>query len=301
MSDNNNNNQKESLWTCFCRRFGRKENVRETLEDLIEEAADSDDSCDNLSSQEQLLLNNVLYLKDKRCGQIMVPRAEIVAFQKDGTVQDLGLLMTEKGHSRVPIYDQSLDDIIGMVHIIDVAKALMKGQQKAKASMLAGNKLKFVSPSMHVLDLLNFMQKNKVHMALVVDEYGGIDGLVTIEDLLEEIVGDIEDEYDIDAEPEIKQQGKNVIMADGSAELEDIKEKTGLDLAKNIEDYEDDVDTLGGLICTMLERLPQRGEVIEAADNVNFRIIDVDSRCIKKVMIVKRHEQEAKETTEATK
>lgn len=295
MSDNNNS-VKENLWNCLCRRFSHKENVRETLEDLIEEAADNEDVCGNLSSQEQLLLNNVLYLKDKRCGQIMVPRAEIVAFQKDGTIQDLGLLMTEKGHSRVPIYDQSLDDIIGMVHIIDVAKALMKGQPKAKAAMVASNKLKFVSPSMHVLDLLNFMQKNKVHMALVVDEYGGVDGLVTIEDLLEEIVGDIEDEYDIEVEPEIKQQGKNVIMADGSAELEDIKAKTGLDLWKNIADYEDEVDTLGGLICAMVERLPQRGEVIEAQDNISFRILDVDSRCVKKVMIVKRHETETKTT-----
>lgn len=295
MSDNSNN-VKENLWNCLCRHFSHKENVRETLEDLIEEAADNNDVCGNLSSQEQLLLNNVLYLKDKRCGQIMVPRAEIVAFQKDGTVQDLGLLMTEKGHSRVPIYDQSLDDIIGMVHIIDVAKALMKGQPKAKAAMLASNKLKFVSPSMHVLDLLNFMQKNKVHMALVVDEYGGVDGLVTIEDLLEEIVGDIEDEYDVETEPEIKQQGKNVIMADGSAELDDIKEKTGLDLWKNIEDYEDEVDTLGGLICAMIERVPQRGEVIEAQDNISFRVLDVDSRCVKKVMIVKRHEPETKTT-----
>lgn len=298
MSDNNAEN--EGIWQCICRKFSHKENVRETLEDLIEEAADSNNSGeDNLSTREQQLLNNVLYLKDKRCNQVMVPRAEIVAFQKDGTVLELGLMMTEKGHSRVPIYDKSLDDIIGMVHIIDVAKALMKGHPQAKAETLASNKLKFVSPAMHVLDLLNYMQKNKVHIALVVDEYGGIDGLVTIEDLLEEIVGDIEDEYDIEIEPEIKRQGQNTIVADGSAELEVIREKTGLELGKNLEDDEDEVDTLGGLICTMVERLPQRGEVIEAKDNISFRILDVDSRCVKKVMIVKRSDVGAED--ESTK
>jgi magnesium and cobalt transporter len=148
---------------------------------------------------------------------------------------------------------------------------------------------------MHVLDLLNDMQKNKMHIALVVDEYGGIDGLVTIEDLLEEIVGDIEDEYDVGDEPEILMQGKKVILAAGHAELEDIKEKTGVNLMENIEENENDIDTLGGLICAMVERLPQRGEVIEGKNGVNFRILDVDSRRIKRVMIVLQHEDETAE------
>lgn len=287
MTENNTNN--EGLWTCICRRFNKKETVRETLEDLIEEAG-SDGERSNLSHQEQLLLNNILYLRDKRCNQVMVPRAEIVAFQKDGSVDELCQLMIDKGHSRIPLYGESLDDIIGMAHIIDVANALAKGDKRIKAANIVSNKIKFVSPAMHVLDLLNFMQKNKIHMAMVVDEYGGIDGLVTIEDLLEEIVGDIEDEYDLESEPEISMQGQNVIVADASAELEDICEKTGLDLRKNMADYEDEVDTLGGLICAMAERVPQRGEVIEGPDNIRFRILDVDSRCIKKVMIVTKDE-----------
>lgn len=291
MTDTNND---DGLWHCICRKFSKKETVRETLEDLIEEASE-DETESNLSHQEQELLNNILYLKDKRCGQIMVPRADIVAFSEDGTVEDLCKLMSDKGHSRIPVYGESLDDIKGMVHIIDVARALMKGNRKQKAGALDMRLIKFVSPSMHVLDLLNDMQKNKMHIALVVDEYGGIDGLVTIEDLLEEIVGDIEDEYDVGDEPEILMQGKKVILAAGHAELEDIKEKTGVNLMENIEENENDIDTLGGLICAMVERLPQRGEVIEGKNGINFRILDVDSRRIKRVMIVLQHEDETTE------
>lgn len=289
-------NTEEGLWRCICRKFSKKETVRETLEDLIEEAG-SDEAESNLSTQEQELLNNILYLKDKRCGQIMVPRADIVAFQKDGTAEDLCQLMSDKGHSRIPIYGESLDDIVGMVHIIDVARALMKGNRRIKASSLDMHLVKFVSPSMHVLDLLNDMQKNKMHIALVVDEYGGIDGLVTIEDLLEEIVGDIEDEYDVGDEPEILMQGQRVIIAAGHAELADIEEKTGLQLLQNLEDNENEIDTLGGLICAMVERVPQRGEVIAGKDGISFRILDVDSRRIKRVMIVLPQEVEIAENS----
>jgi CBS domain containing-hemolysin-like protein len=289
-------NTEEGLWHCICRKFSKKETVRETLEDLIEEAG-SDEAESNLSTQEQELLNNILYLKDKRCGQIMVPRADIVAFQKDGTAEELCQLMSDKGHSRIPIYGESLDDIVGMVHIIDVARALMKGNRRIKAGSLDMHLVKFVSPSMHVLDLLNDMQKNKMHIALVVDEYGGIDGLVTIEDLLEEIVGDIEDEYDVGDEPEILMQGQRVIIAAGHAELADIEEKTGLQLLQNLEDNENEIDTLGGLICAMVERVPQRGEVIAGKDGISFRILDVDSRRIKRVMIVLPQEVEIAENS----
>ena len=288
MDDNKQDNV--GFWNCICQYFSHKETVRETIEDLIEEAGGAGEHC-QFSEHEQLLLNNILYLKDKKCSQVMVPRAEIIAFQKDGNVEELAKLMIERGHSRIPVYGETLDDILGIVHIIDVAKYLMKGNNKIKAENLISNKVKFVSPAMRVLDLLRDMQKNKVHIAMVVDEYGGIDGLVTIEDLLEEIVGDIEDEYDIDVEPEITIQSKNVIIADAKAELTDLEEKTGLNLRDNIEeDDEGEVDTLGGLVFLMIERVPQRGEVIEGKNGIRFRILDVDSRHIKKIMIVKKNE-----------
>ena len=153
----------------------------------------------------------------------MIPRANIIAFHKDGTVEELAELMVTKGHSRIPIYGDSLDDILGIIHIIDLAKSLIKGNKKTKVGDIVSREVKFVSPSMRVLDLLRDMQANKIHMAMVIDEYGGVDGLVTIEDLLEEIVGDIEDEYDFEEQHVIMLQDEGIIIADARAELEELK------------------------------------------------------------------------------
>ena len=237
-------NHKESIWRRFKSLFGGKqqETVRETIEDLIEEA-NSEGDCP-FSEHEQLLLNNILYLKDKKCCHAMIPRANIIAFHKDGTVRELAELMVTRGHSRIPIYGDSLDDILGIIHIIDLAKCLLKGEGDVKVEDVVNREVKFVSPSMRVLDLLRDMQANKIHMAMVIDEYGGIDGLVTIEDLLEEIVGDIEDEYDFEEQHVIMLQDEGLIIADA------------------------------------------RAEVIDGPDGIKFRILEVDPRRIKKVMIV---------------
>lgn len=216
----------------------------------------------------------------------MVPRANIVAFHKSGTVGELAELMVAKGHSRIPIYGESLDDIIGIIHVIDLVKTLLKGNKDKKVEELANREIKFVSPAMRVLDLLSDMQMNKIHMAMVIDEYGGIDGLVTIEDLLEEIVGDIEDEYDFDDHPVILMQEENMIVADARAELDEIKDISGIDLYEGLDDSEEDIDTLGGLVFHIAQRIPSRGEVIDGLNGIKFRILDVDPRRIKKIMIV---------------
>lgn len=266
--------------------FTRKscETVRETIEDLIEEANINGE--EQFSEHEQLLLNNILCLKDKKCGHAMVPRANIIAFHKSGTVAELADLMATKGHSRIPIYGESLDDIIGILHVIDLVKCLLNGSKDTKVEEIVSREVKFVSPSMRILDLLRDMQMNKIHMAMVIDEYGGVDGLVTIEDLLEEIVGDIEDEYDFDDHPVILLQEKGVVIADARAELDEIKEVAGIDLYEGINDEELEIDTLGGLVFHLTQRIPNRGEVIESLNNVKFRILDVDPRRIKKVMII---------------
>ena len=263
----------------------QQDSVRETIEDLIEEAtADGDDQ---FSEHEQLLLQNILCLRNKKCAEAMIPRAEIVGFQKDGSLQDLAKLIVSSGHSRIPIYGQSLDDIIGIFHVIDLVKCILNGQKDCKLADVVSPNVKFVSPSMRVLDLLREMQLQKVHMAMVVDEYGGIDGLVTIEDLLEEIVGDIEDEYDIDQDPFIAVQDNGEIIADAKAELSEIKETTGIDLIKKLDaDEAEDVDTLGGFVFNLAQRIPSRGEVIEGPDGLKFRILEVDPRRIKKIMII---------------
>lgn len=262
-----------------------KEDVRETIEDLIEEAGTQGDEV--ISEHEQLILNNVLDLKDKKCCHAMVPRSDIIAFHKDGTVGDLAELMLTKGHSRIPIYGDSLDDIIGIVHIIDLAKSLLKDNKSTPVKDIVCRDVHFVSPDIEVLDLLKEMQSNKIHMSIVIDEYGGVDGLVTIEDLLEEIVGNIEDEYDYEEKHIIKPQ-KDGFLADARAELDEVKNATGIDLTPEEDDGDETpVDTLGGYVFRLAQRIPNRGEIISGNDGIKFQIMDTDPRRIKKVLIIK--------------
>ena len=247
--------------------FTRKSNetVRETIEELLEE--NRTDGEEDFSEHEQQLLSNVLYLKDKKCCHVMVPRAEIIAFPQSGTVSELAKLI---------------------LHIIDLAIGLIKNEDDQPVSELINSinkSVKFVSPSMGVLDLLREMQADKVHMAIVIDEYGGVDGLVTIEDLLEEIVGNIEDEYDFEEQHVISPQ-EGVIVADARAELDEIESATGIDLSEYIADKETVINTLGGLVFHLAQRIPNKGEVIDGANGIKFRILDVDPRRIKKIMII---------------
>lgn len=272
------------LKTLFHKR-AQTETVRETIEELIEESTEGYD--DSFSEHEQQLLNNVLYLKDKKCCHVMVPRNDIIAFHQDGSVIELAKLMVEKGHSRIPIYGDSLDDIIGILHIIDLATCMIKGEDNRKVKEIVTNAVKFVSPQMGVLDLLRDMQNEKVHMAIVIDEYGGVNGLVTIEDLLEEIVGNIEDEYDLEEQHSIIKQG-NLITTDAKTEIEELKAKTGIDFEKIMSDngIEDVIDTIGGLVFHIAQRIPNRGEVFEWVNGIKFRIIDVSPNRIKKITII---------------
>ncbi len=272
----------------FSRWFKTKqtETVRETIEDLIEEASENGD--DDFSEHEQLLLNNVLDLRDRKCSNAMIPRADIIAFPQNGNVIKLAELMVSAGHSRIPIYGESMDDILGIVHVIDVVKGVLQNQKDLKVTDLISDKIKFVSPEKKVLDLLKEMQQEKIHMAAVVDDYGGIDGLVTIEDLLEEIVGDIEDEYDREEESIVCNPQNGSILADGKAELSEIKETCGLDLYQGMsQDEAAEIETLNGLIFNLVQRIPERGEVINGRDGIKFRILDVDLCQIKKVLIIR--------------
>ncbi|MDR1026591.1 MAG: hemolysin family protein [Lactobacillus sp.] len=262
----------------------KNDNVRETIEDLIEEAQCNGE--DEFSEHEQLLLNNILDIKDKKGYNAMVPRAEIISFPKSGTVRELTELMIKAGHSRIPIHGESMDDMVGIVHMLDLAKYLLKGDMDTKVSDIIEREIKFVSPNAGVLELLKDMQMSKNHMALVIDEYGGVNGLVTIEDLLEEIVGDIVDEYDFEEDPLIEIKGKNKIIVDAGAELDEIQEASGLDLSKDVEKEDLEIDTIGGYVFHLAGRVPSRGEVFEGPDNIKFRIIDADPIHIKKIMII---------------
>lgn len=283
MSDENQNH---GFCSYFKNIFNNKssEDVRETIEDMIEEAVD-DTGKDAFSEHEQQLLSNLLGIKDKKACRVMVPRSDIIAFQKDGTVEELARLMVEKGHSRIPVYGESLDDITGVLHIIDLATCLLKGQGKMPVSQIAANKFKLASPDISVLDLLKDMQQKKTHLAIVVDDYGGVCGLLTIEDLLEEIVGDIEDEYDLEENHIITLQEKGLYVADAKAYLDEVKEVTGIDFTENNEEN-DEVDTLGGYVFELAQRIPGKGEIIDGRDGIRFKIIEVDPSRIKKIMIM---------------
>ncbi|MFV0627504.1 MAG: hemolysin family protein [Alphaproteobacteria bacterium] len=280
------NSKNGGIYGNFKRIFSSKpkETVREAIEDLLDEAADGEFK--PISEHEKLLLNNVLYLHNKKCHQVMTSRANITAFPKSGKIIELAETMINKGHSRLPIYDENLDDIVGIVHIIDLAKYLINGDKDANVASIIKNGVKFVSPSIKVPDLLLEMQSEKVHMAIVVDEYGGVDGLVTIEDLLEEIVGDIEDEYDIDEVSISIEQNGNKIISDARATIDEIEQITSIKLCNDIDCEELEIETLGGLILHYTQRIPNLGEIVKAENDIEYRILDADPRRIKKVMII---------------
>jgi CBS domain containing-hemolysin-like protein len=264
----------------FSRRSRRRNgdgSIRETLEELIEERPDGEET---INADERLLIGNVLDLRDLNAADVMVPRAEIVAIEADAPLEELIALMTREAHSRVPVYRETLDDVIGLVHIKDVlARA---GDPKSFDLGEILRKVLFVSPTMRVLDLLLQMRLARVHMALVVDEYGGVDGLVTIEDLVEEIVGDIQDEHDAE-EVGMIARPDGTIIADARTELEAFEAKVGPVLSE--EERAEDIDTLGGLIFTLVNRVPGRGEIIRHGSGLEFEIIDADPRRIKRVRL----------------
>src|SRR5882672_3762052 len=218
--------------------------MRESLEEVIEE---SERETQDLSSQERLMLANLLTFGELSVSDVMVPRADIVAVEEQTPFAEAVALFREAQHSRLPIYRETLDDPLGMVHIKDIVALVEIGTDgQLHWPPTSISKLKrevlFVPAAMPALDLMMKMQATRIHMALVIDEYGGTDGLVTIEDLVEEIVGDIDDEHDVDQTPEIVARPDSKFDADARVSLEDFKERTGIDLTKM--ETEEDVDTL---------------------------------------------------------
>ena len=313
---------------------------RDSLRDDIEGALDEPDSGENaFSPLERAMLKNVLSLHKVRVDDVMVPRADIVAVSIDTSLGDLMKLFRAAGHSRLPVYDESLDDPRGMVHIRDfvdhiaakaesrprraaangaaapaAAEAPPPGSEAAPAprrrppartlrglnlghvdldATLAQIKILrpvlFVPPSMPAIDLLVRMQATRTHMALVIDEYGGTDGLISIEDLIEVVVGDIEDEHDV-AEGRLVQRLEGeaeVFVADARAGLAEVSEATGVDLVAAVGEMAEEIDTLGGMIVTLAGRVPSRGELIAGPGELEFEVLDADPRRLKRLRFQK--------------
>ena len=257
--------------------------IRESLEEVIEE---SDRQSPALSKQERVMMTNLLAFGELKVRDVMVPRAEIVAVEENMPLPELVTLFRVGKHSRLPVFHETLDDPVGLVHVKDLMGLLEMrpdGDYRLEDSSIARIKrpILFVPPSMRALDLLLKMQTSHTHMALVIDEYGGTDGLVSIEDIIEEIVGDIADEHD-DEGGSLRQDGACFVV-DARTALEDFKSETGVDFATP--ENEEDVDSLGGLVTSVLGRVPQRGEIVSHPSGYEFEVLDADPRRVRRLRI----------------
>jgi len=293
--------------------------------DLAEVLAGNVDAGADLTVTERSMLKSILGLRELRIGDLMVPRADIVAVQKDISLGELLTVFANAGHSRLVVYDDTLDDPVGMVHIRDLVahltqramtprreigakpvapapaapptrngkpdngkvvpsfnlKAIELGTSLSAAKLI--RRLLFVPPSMPTIELLASMQASRIHLALVIDEYGGTDGIVSMEDLVEVIVGDIEDEHDDDDAPLIARQADGTFIADARASLEEVAE--AVDPAFALGEEAEEVDTLGGLLVTLAGRVPVRGEIVLGPGGFEIEVLDADPRRVKRLRI----------------
>jgi CBS domain containing-hemolysin-like protein len=306
-----------SIWAKVARIL-RPQNASSLREDLADVLATEEGAAIGFSPVERAMLKNILRFREVRVEDVMVPRAEIEAVDQDTSIGELMMLLHETGRSRMPVYRETLDDPKGMVHIRDLLGYMIKESRnkrrtQAKPAALplpdgtaapkprskpfdlarvdadttiaeAGiiRPVLFVPPSMLASELMVKMQAERIQMALVIDEYGGTDGLASLEDIVEMLVGDIEDEHD-DEEAMFSRQSDDTFIADARAELEEIAAAIGPDF--DVSEQLTEVDTLGGLIYSELGRIPARGEVVQAVPGFEFHVLDADPRRIKKVRI----------------
>jgi magnesium and cobalt transporter len=254
--------------------------IEEYLEEYIEEMDEGQDGTESVASHERLLISNILKIRDMTVLDVMIPRADIAAIDVEATKDELMALLADKQVSRIPVYRDTLDDVIGTVHIKDILTCLAAGRDIKLADMVRD--VPVVSPAMAVLDLLLLMKENRKHMVMVVDEFGGIDGLATIGDVIEAIVGEVEDEFDTEEQPQIMERPDGTLLADARVDIEEFEEKFGQILT---EDEREDVDTLGGLVFTIAGRVPARGEVIRHESGMIFEIVDADPRRVNTLRI----------------
>jgi magnesium and cobalt transporter len=259
------------------------ETMRESLEGILADKSDPDTALD---PSERRMLFNILAFGALKVDSVMVPRADIVAVEEQTSLDDLVAMFHEAQHSRLPVYRQTLDHPLGMVHIkdlISLAAPQTSGVKRPTSIKDIVREVLFVPGSMLATDLLVKMQTTRIHLALVIDEYGGTDGLVSIEDLVEQIVGDIEDEHDTDEAATLTLRKDGGYDASARAPLEDVEEALGLKLANPEEASE--IDTLAGLVFQLVGRVPQRGEVIRHPAGVEFEVVEADPRRLRKLRI----------------
>ena len=279
--------------------IGEEPDLRELIEDALARAKSTGQS---LSTQERTMLRNILRFGKMTVEDVMVPRADIIAVEDTITIDALMAVFREAEHSRLPVYHETLDDPRGMIHIRDLMSWITSQAEIAGASdlMLGAvdlgrnvgsigitRDLLYVPGSMSGLDLLLKMQTTRLHLALVVDEYGGTDGLVSIEDLIEEVVGEIDDEHDVDEEPMLIDDPKSGLIADARTPIQELQLHLGETLITP--EQEEDIDTLGGLVFSLAGRIPSRGELVKHPSGIEFEVLEADPRRITRLRIHKPH------------
>lgn len=304
---------RESLWQRIRSRFSRSRDIglRESLEGAIE-SHEALNPGETVGQEAKSMMLNIIEFSSLRVDDVMVPRVDIVAIDETDSMQDLLEKFIDANHSRVPVYRETLDGVTGMIHVKDFLRWMAaRGVKKRKstrtdkpaqtgglsiaATTLAtpvkqaglNREVLFVPPSMPATDLLVRMQASHTHLAIVIDEYGGTEGLVSIEDLVEVIVGDISDEHDTDEDLEVKPVEEKIYSADGRVDLAGLEQVLGIDLLP--EDEEEEAETLAGLIFKIAGRVPARGEIIRHGSGLEFEILDSDPRRVKRVRINARN------------
>jgi len=258
-----------------------EQSLREAIEELIDDRDRDTESDVQTSAHERLLISNILKLQESTVDDVMIPRADIIAIEITASQSDILALLSEHQYSRIPVYRETLDDAIGTIHIKDIVAQLAAGKEISIKDIIRD--IPIISSAMPVLDLILFMKEKRKHMVLVVDEYGGIDGLVTLGDVIETIFGQIDDEYDTSSDHNILlQRPDGSILAEGRVDIEVFEEKFG-EFFSDSEREEN--DTLGGLVFSIAGHVPARGEIFHHKSGVEFEVLDADPRRINRLKI----------------
>ena len=281
---------KKSFFSAITDNFGKifsipkKYGLHESIEEVLDE--NGSEGASPLDAGEKAILKNVLEFKELHVEDVMIPRADIFSVPEDIEFEELQHKLVDKTYTRIPVYKSDLDEIIGFVHIKDVARVYFNKQQFDIKQIL--RKILFVPPSMKVSNLLIRMQQNRVHIAIVIDEYGGTEGVVTLEDIVEQIVGNIEDEHDEEeSNQSLKKISDDIFEVSSRIRIEELQKKSGIDLS--VKEASGQFDTIGGLVTYLLGRIPVKGEVITFNEQIELEITDADARAVRRLVIKKKN------------
>ncbi len=279
----NNNIEKKSSWkNWIIKKLLSSETTREEVLNFIA-TNDSDADIDELEdNNEKNLIKNIFNLNNKSVEDIMVPRAEIISIEKNQSINEILSIIQNEAHSRMPVYDNNLDNVLGFLHIKDLINNISSKNFELKDAI---REVLYVAPKSPILDLLKRMRASRIHMGLVVDEFGGVDGLITIEDLVEEIVGEIEDEHDAeDEEILLKKINKNTILVDASYKIDDLEKYFNIQI--NLE-ADNEIDTVGGMLFYIANKVPKNNQIFKYGKNLQLKVMRASARRIEAMEITK--------------